>query len=127
MRLSAIPELPHEFVGCLEECGLKTDAEFLSTAPVEILRNMPSGSTTTRAEIGIYKEMVAKAASAPGLVAGSLLESVSERMSYEVASELPSSLATLSHILSPHNGRVVELSGHRESKRSVSVTCLFMF
>lgn len=126
MRLSAIPELPHEFVRCLEECGLKTDAEFLSTAPVEILRSMPSGSIT-RAEISRYKEMVAKAASAPGLVAGSLLESVSERMSYEVASELPSSLATLSHILSPHNGRVVELSGHRESKRSVSVTCLFMF
>lgn len=126
MRLSAVPELPQKFVECLEERGLKTDVEFLSTPTVEILRNMPP-SSITRAEIGIYKEMVANAASAPGLVAASLLKPVSEKMSYEMTFELPSSLATLSHILSPHNGRVVELSGHPESKRSVSVARAFMF
>lgn len=117
MRLGAIPELPNAIAKSLEEHGIKTDAIFLSMAPLDILRKLPLGSISL-GEINRCKEIVARVSAAPGQSASSLLKSVPQKPS-SMNVELPLSLEPVQSYFSPHTDKVVELSGDRNSRKSV--------
>ncbi|XP_006459252.1 hypothetical protein AGABI2DRAFT_66758 [Agaricus bisporus var. bisporus H97] len=116
MRLGAIPELPNAIAKSLEEHGIKTDAIFLSMAPLDILRKLPLGSISL-GEINRCKEIVARVSAAPGQSASSLLKSVPQKPS-SMNVELPLSLEPVQSYFSPHTDKVVELSGDRNSRKS---------
>lgn len=116
MRLSVIPEIPSGLVIPLEQCGIRTDSDFLSMTAAEILRSLPPGVVSI-GEIKRYKNIVIEAASAPGYPARSLLNSMSGNVSPTI--ELSSSLGYITHLLAAHSGRVVELAGGRDSRKSV--------
>jgi RAD51-like protein 3 len=120
MRLSAIPELPAALAKSLEEHGIRTDAMLLSMLPMDIIRKLPLGSITL-GEINHCKEIAARVSAAPGQSASSLLKSVPQKLS-SMNIELPPSLEPVNLYLSPHSNKVVELSGDRNSGRSVCRT-----
>jgi RAD51-like protein 3 len=120
MRLGAIPELPTNIAKSLEEHGIKTDAVLLSIPPLDILRRLPLGSITL-GEINHCKEIVARVSAAPGQSASSLLKLVPQKLP-SMNMGLPLSLEPVNLYFSPNTDKVVELSGDRNSGRSVCRT-----
>jgi hypothetical protein len=120
MRLSAVAELSPEIIARLEEQGIKTDSDFLSLTGVEILRKLPHG-TSTLGQIHDFKTIVARVSSAPGVSARIRLDSTPVSFSGDDAS-CPASLGLISLALAPYSGRVVEVSGTANSRKSVNST-----
>jgi hypothetical protein len=114
MRLSTITELPPEIVTFLEDEGIKTDSDFLSLSAVDILRKLPPKGITL-GSIKKYKDIVARTSSATGVSATTLLESLHAF----TPSETTNSLIPVIPALAAHTGRVVEVSGHTNGKKSV--------
>lgn len=121
MRLGTILELPPGITTPLEEHGIKTDNDLISMTPMDILRILPPG-TITLGEISRCKDIVARASAASGYSANSLMRLSPSVLSSTLSTALPLSLDPIKHYLVAHSGRVVELSGHRDSKKSVCRT-----
>lgn len=116
MRLSTITELPPAFVAFLEEQEVKTDSDFLSVTSVDIIRKLPQG-TSTLGRISYYKTAVARASSAPGFSGRTLLQSTPS-ISPKGSTKRWPSLTPVSPTLSPYTGRVIEVSGDSDSRKS---------
>jgi len=117
MRLSAIPGLPPEVVASLENQGIKTEADFLSLAEVDVIRKLPQ---STLGQISLHRTIVAKASSAIGLSARCLLDSVPvNSLSKKTGLESNKSLEPILPCLVPYTGRVLEVSGHTSSVETV--------
>lgn len=119
MRLTAITELPPEFIAHLEEQGIKTDADLLSLTSADISHKLPP-RTITLGQINNFKATVARGSSAPGVSARILLDSASVASSKDNL-RCPSLGPTLP-ILAPCSGRVIEVSGLPNSGKSVGRT-----
>jgi len=117
MRLSAIPSLPPEVVASLENQGIKTEADLLSLAEVDIIRKLPQ---STLGQISLHRTVVARASSAVGLSARCLLDLVPvNSSSKKTGLESTKSLEPVLPCLVPHTGRVLEVSGRTSSVETV--------
>ncbi|KXN91628.1 hypothetical protein AN958_12480 [Leucoagaricus sp. SymC.cos] len=117
MRLSAITELPLEMITTLEEQGIKTDADFLSVPLVDVLLKLPPGKTTL-GQLNDYRELVSRASSAPGIPAEQLMGRLPETTSTKHDIKWSPSLLPVSGALTPFSGRVIEIAGHGNSRKS---------
>jgi len=117
MRLSAISSLPPEVVASLEDKGIKTEADLLSLAQVDIKRKLPQ---STLGQISLHRTTVARASSAVGLSARCLLNSVPVNSpSKKTGLGFSKSLEPILPCLVPYTGRVLEVSGHTGSVETV--------
>jgi RAD51-like protein 3 len=107
-------------VESLEQCGIRTDAELLFSAPVfDIFRRLPAGTVTLR-DLTKYIDIVAEKTSAPGISAAKLLDL--ESKARENDPDLLSGVPELDELLGGFGRhRVIEISGDSQSGKTVSV------
>jgi len=122
MRLAAlVPSIPEILVASLAQCGIRTDADLLFSAPVfDIFRRLPPGTVTLR-DLTKYVDVVAEKLSAPGISAAILLDQ--ELKGEANAPDLLSGVPELDELLGGFGGRrVIEISGDKESGKTVRKT-----
>jgi len=118
MRLSAfVPTLPVDLVTCLEECGIRTEADLLFSGSVlDIFRRLPPG-TVSLYELTNYTALVAKMASATGICAVDLLSLADVNQGND---DFLSGVSELDELLGGFGGsRVLEISGDKGSGKTV--------
>lgn len=120
MRLAVlVPSIPENLVETLEQCGIRTDADLLLSAPIfDIFRRLPAGTVTLR-DLTKYADIVAEKVSAPGVSAVNLLDL--ELQAQKDDPDLQSGIPELDELLGGFGGRrVIEISGEKQSGKTVS-------
>jgi RAD51-like protein 3 len=127
MRLSnLIPSIPADLVTCLDMIDIRTEADFLFSAPTfNIFKRLPRGAISLQ-ELIDYRDIVAELCAAPAVSGYDLLslEDKSQRNAMEFTSEnqeLDNFLVGLS------GGRVIEISGDRGTGKSARLSIVFFF
>jgi RecA/RadA recombinase len=120
MRLSSlVPLLPVDLVTCLENCGIRTDADLLFSGTVlDIFQRLPAG-TISLYELTNCLRLVAKMTSATGICAVDLLSPASMNQGND---DFLSDVPELDELLGGGFGgsRILEISGDRASGKTAS-------